>query len=113
MHSLQNKKNISPKKTTLSEQISASYKLLVIIVISLNLIIGTLLLYIGSISTAQGYILKKLQIENDELYNTSKVLDAEIIKATTLEKILDSKQINKMTKSASSAFVKDGNVAKK
>ncbi len=99
------------RKLTLSKEIEKSYRLLVAVIFILNVGLYSLFLYIGSFYNSQGYILKKLQLENNELYYQSKLLDIKIVEAKTFSRIEKNQRAKDMAKAQNPIYYKPDSIA--
>ncbi|MBI5754833.1 hypothetical protein HZA41_01280 [Candidatus Peregrinibacteria bacterium] len=89
-------RNKHSRKTTLSEEIQKIYRTLIITVVTINIALGALLLYIGGQQTTHGYTLKKLQLQNTQILKENKYLETKIIEATSNEKVEGSGKLKTM-----------------
>lgn len=69
------------KRKTLSQEIKKGYLYLILTIIGLNVLLGGLLLAVGSGSNAKGYTLTELQRKTDKLQAENKLLDKKITEA--------------------------------
>lgn len=69
------------KKKTLSQEIKRGYLYLIFTIVGLNILLGGLLLAVGSSSNAKGYTLTELQRQADKLQTENKLLDKKITEA--------------------------------
>lgn len=83
------KKRKAIRKIPLSQEIQKVYHFLIGITFILNLTLGTALLYFGNHQTTIGYELKELQLKHEKLLEQGKLLETQIIKAKTMESVLD------------------------
>ena len=88
------------KKKLLSIEVQKVYRSLFIVIVVILLFLGTTMLAIGSQKNAKGYILRELQIKNNNLTSQNKTLDTKITKYRTLETIQNSEKTEQMKSTA-------------
>ncbi|MBI2464259.1 hypothetical protein HYV57_04845 [Candidatus Peregrinibacteria bacterium] len=93
---LHKKSPIYRKKTPLSQEIKSIYRSLIVVVVGLNIILASLLLYFGSQKATLGYTLQDLQNKNAKLMQENKIIETKIIEVRTAQTLKDSKKVKSM-----------------
>lgn len=84
------------KKTPLSQEIHSVYRSLIVVVVGLNIVFASLLLYFGSQKTTLGYKLQDLRNKNTKLMQENKIIETKIIEVRTAQTLKDSKKVKSM-----------------
>lgn len=91
-----NKKGTILKRKTLSQYIHSGTIMLTAVIITLNLVLGTVYFIINGQKTALGYKLRELQLTNESLKNDYKKVENEIVRTTAVKTIESTAEKNKM-----------------
>ena len=84
------------KRRTLTSEVQSGYKMLVAVVVTLNLVLGTSYFMINSQKTVLGYKLKQLQVTNEHLKDDAKKIDSSIVSATAVKNIEEQALLRRM-----------------
>ncbi len=102
------------RRLTLSDEIRSGYKMLFVIVIALNLVLGATYFMINGQKTVLGYKLKQLQTTNENLRGDARIVDSKIVNATSVKTIEKQAQLHKMGSSTRTIYsIRSSDTAKR